>query len=103
MDMEEILSNPLLKDEIVAAAARMIMNQIKPPEFSGRNIPVYIAAKIMGKNQQAVRIALQKGKSGIGWAYQDNAGNWQYYISPKKFYEETGYVYQPDQIKGESE
>lgn len=53
-----------------------------------------IAAKIMGKCPQFVRIGLQRGLLPFGVAMQTNERNpksrHSYYISPEKFMEYTG-------------
>lgn len=64
------------------------------PEFTGENIPVVQAAKIMKKDQQFIRQAMIKGLLPIGLVYKkDGANQYDYYISPKLFWEYTGYVY----------
>lgn len=63
--------------------------------FTGENIPVTTAAKIMRKDQQFVRQGLIKGILPIGAAYKKEGSNqYDYYISPRLFYEYTGYLYQ---------
>lgn len=67
--------------------------------FSGENIPVTTAAKIMKKDQQFVRQGLIKGILPIGAAYKKEGSNqYDYYISPKLFYEYTGYLYQVENV-----
>lgn len=64
------------------------------PEFSGTNIPIEKAAKIMGKDQQFVRQGMVKDYLPIGTVFKkDGSGRYDYYISPKLFWEYTGYVY----------
>lgn len=74
------------------------------PKFDGRNVPVSVAASIMRKDAQFIRIGLQRGLLPIGTAYKVNDSNTQYdyYISPSKLYEFTGYVYK-DAVINESE
>lgn len=63
--------------------------------FTGANIPVTTAARIMKKDQQFVRQGLIKGILPIGAAYKKEGSNqYDYYISPRLFYEYTGYLYQ---------
>jgi len=67
------------------------------PEFSGENIPVTVAAKIMKKDQQFIRQGMIKGLLPIGTAFKkDGSDQYDYYISPKLFWEFTGYVYKGD-------
>lgn len=62
--------------------------------FDGANIPVTEAARIMKKDAMFIRIGLRNGSLPFGCALKTNEQNEQfdYYISPKKFYEYTGYV-----------
>lgn len=60
--------------------------------FDGRNIPVAEAAKIMGKDQQFIRQAMINKLLPIGLAYKkEGSTQYDFYISPKLFYEYTGY------------
>ena len=60
--------------------------------FDGYNIPVALAAKIMGKDQQYIRQGLVQGILPIGTAFKrEGSKHYDYYISPKLFYEFTGY------------
>lgn len=65
------------------------------PKFDGRNVPVSVAAKALRKDAQFIRIGLQRGLLPFGTAYKVNDKNTQYdyYISPSKLYEYTGFVY----------
>lgn len=64
------------------------------PEFDGKNIPVTEAAKIMGKDQQFIRQGMIAGILPIGTVFKKEGSNqYDYYISPKMFWEYTGYVY----------
>lgn len=63
-------------------------------DYGGRNVPVIVAAKIMGKSPQFVRIGLQRGILPIGRAMKINDKNEQYdyYISPRLLAQFTGGV-----------
>lgn len=64
------------------------------PEFTGENIPLKEAARIMGKDYQFVRLGLIEGILPIGTAYKMNDSSiYNFYISPRLFWEYTGYVY----------
>ena len=64
------------------------------PEFTGENIPVTVAAKIMKKDQQFIRWGMVQGILPIGTAMKKEGSNhYDYYISPRLFWEFTGYVY----------
>lgn len=64
------------------------------PEFTGENIPVAVAAKIMKKDQQFIRQGMIQGVLDIGTAFKkEGSHQYDFYISPFKFWKETGYVY----------
>ena len=58
--------------------------QVDPRET--RNISVAECAKILGKSEQFVRIALQTGAADFGIAVKSKT-KYDYHISPKKLYE----------------
>ena len=63
-------------------------------EFDGKNIPVTEAAKIRGTDQQFIRQGMIAGILPIGTVFKKEGSNqYDYYISPKMFWEYTGYVY----------
>ena len=75
-------------------------NVYQVPEFTGENIPVTEAAKIMKKDQQFIRQAMIKGILPIGLVYKKEGSNkYDFYISPKLFWEFTGYVYKSNDKK----
>lgn len=64
------------------------------PEFTGENIPVTVAAKIMKKDQQFIRQGMIQGILPIGSVFKkEGSSQYDYYISPRLFWEYTGYVY----------
>ena len=64
------------------------------PEFSGENVPVTVAARVMKKDPQFIRQGIILGFLKIGVAFKkDGSSQYDYYISPRKLWEETGYVY----------
>lgn len=73
----------------------MRANQIQSNDimtFDGRNVPVTVAARIMGKTPMFVRVGLQRGLLPFGVAYKTNEEHEQfdYYISPRLFADFTG-------------
>ena len=54
------------------------------------NVPVKVAASVLGKSETYVRQALQDGRTDIGFC-SGKGKRKSYYISPKKLYELTGY------------
>lgn len=68
------------------------------PEFSGGNVPVSVAARVMKKDQQFVRQGIVQGLLKFGVAFKkDGSSQYDYYISPMKLWQETGYVYRGDE------
>lgn len=63
--------------------------------FNCANIPVSVAAKALKMDCQTVRLLLQSGAVDWGIAYHrtPKGRQYSYLIYPKKFYEETGYLY----------
>lgn len=67
-------------------------NDVIEMEFDGYNISVAQAAKIMGKDQQYIRQGMIQGILPIGTAFKrQGRQQYDYYISPKLFYEFTGF------------
>ncbi len=57
---------------------------------STKNLPVSVAAKLMGKPEQFIRLGLQRGVFPFGYAV--NMGKqWSYFISPVQFCKATGF------------
>ena len=64
-------------------------------QFSGANVPISVVARIMKKDKNFVRIGIQEYWLPIGVAYKkDGSSEYSYYVSPKKLYEYTGYIYE---------
>lgn len=79
--------------------------------FETGSVPVAVAAKIYGKDASWIRTGIVAGWLPIGIATRNGKrltdisemdgkhGRINFYISPKKLYEETGYVYRgPDPL-----
>lgn len=63
-------------------------------EFSVGGVPVSVAAKVFGKEPQWVRIQMQRKLIDIGVVSEsENGQRHNYYISPKKLYDLTGYLW----------
>lgn len=63
--------------------------------FDVANVPVQVAAKALRVDAQTVRLLLQTGTVDWGCAYRlGKSRKFRYLISPKKFYEQTGFLYQ---------
>ena len=83
---------------------RMLSSVSRVPEFGEKSVPVAVAAKVMGRDATWVQAGLINGWLPIGIATQEKqrvTGTAQvnrhkrvnYYISPKLFWEFTGYVW----------
>lgn len=55
-----------------------------------KNIPVEVAAKLLGKSEQFVRVSLQRGLAPFGFATKITGNKYSYHISPKQFKEYQG-------------
>ena len=76
--------------------------------FSGGSVPVSVAAKVYGKDEAWVRAGIIQGWLPIGIATRDgrkiteiqqmeSRRRINYYISPRKLYEETGFLWEGDE------
>lgn len=78
------------------------------------NVPVAVAAKVYGKDPCWVRAGIISGWLPIGYATRNGKlvvdisemnsryGRINYYISPKKLYEDTGFVWREDDERNSS-
>lgn len=78
-------------------------------EFAKGSVPVSVAAKVYGKDAAWVRAGVVAGWLPIGTATRNGErvtkieeinsryGRINFYISPKKLYEETGYIWRGDE------
>ena len=78
-------------------------------EFVNGSVPVSIAAKVYGKDPCWIRAGIINGWLPIGYATRDGKlitsieqmdskyGRINYYISPKKLFEQTGYQWKGEQ------
>ena len=77
----ELLIAPCDDSDVHAAAIENTRNS---------NLPVTEAAKLMGKDPQYLRVAIQKGIVPFGFALKGTGSRYVYYISRKQFEEYTG-------------
>lgn len=64
------------------------------PEFSGENVPIAVVAKVMKKDPLFIREAMKQGLLDIGVCFKKpDSSQYDYYVSPKKLWEATGYIY----------
>ena len=78
-------------------------------QFKMGSVPISIVARVYGKDPAWVRAGIISGWLPIGVATRDGEqvtsvdqmdsrlGKINYYISPKKLYEETGFIYEGDE------
>ena len=78
-------------------------------DFAKGSVPVSVAAKVYGKDAAWVRAGIVVGWLPIGTATRNGEqvrkieeinskyGRINFYISPKKLYEETGYIWKGDE------
>jgi transcriptional regulator with XRE-family HTH domain len=63
-------------------------------KFSTKKITIRQAAKVMHISEDTLSEKLQKGELPFGYAHKKpGSSKYSYYISPKKFYEFTGWCY----------
>ena len=79
------------------------------PEFPQKGVPVSVAAKVYGKDPDYIKSGIIAGWLPIGRATRDGQlvtdikqmdsrlGRINYYISPRKLWEDTGYVWRGDE------
>lgn len=80
-------------------------------EFPAGSVPVAVAAKVYSRNDTWVRAGIIAGWLPIGYATRDGKlvteieqmnskfGVISYYISPKKLYEDTGFLWKGKERK----
>lgn len=80
------------------------------PEFGQGSVPVTVAARVYGKDASWIRAGIIAGWLPIGVATRDGEavtsvneinsklGRINFYISPRKLWEETGYVWKGEHV-----
>lgn len=58
------------------------------------NLPVQVAADLMGVSTQFLRVSLQNNVVPFGWATQITASAYTYYICIERFIEYTGITFE---------
>lgn len=62
--------------------------------FKKARMPIKIAADALGMDVQTVRVLCQMGAVPWGKCWKNpGSRHFQYFISPLKFYEETGFIW----------
>lgn len=82
-----------------------LLKRLQIVEFAGGNVPVSVAAKVYNKDKDWVRAGIVVGWLPIGVATRNGGqvtsinemrsakGRINYFISPKKLYEDTGFIW----------
>lgn len=71
---------------------------IKYPEFCEAPVPIKVAAKVLGMSENTIREKMEDRTLDIGIVTRRQASR-TCYISPKKFWELTGYIWDEDHCK----
>lgn len=79
-------------------------------EFGQGSVPIVVAARVYGKDASWIRAGIIAGWLPIGVATRDGIqvtsvddinsrqGRINYYISPKRLWEETGYIWKGEHV-----
>lgn len=88
------------RNEIIEVVLRSLSMSMAVPNFSKvrGGVPISLAAEIMGKDQDYVKRGIRDGWLPIG-VYEELREREYCYISPKLFWEFTGYEYQGKENK----
>ena len=96
MTEQQVKDENLMADRI----ARKILGSVCPT-FGMGGVPVRVAAKVLGRSEIWVRNGIRTGLLPIGVVTSSEQQlNASVYISPKLFWEFTGYVYNPELSEG---
>lgn len=91
-EIPQELEQMKLTNEQLEKIARTITSIVAVPEFSSEKIPTKVVAKIYGKSEAWVRNGIIDGWLPIGHGTRsENRKN--VYVSPKKLWEDTGFVW----------
>lgn len=71
---------------------RLLQQNMQYPEFGKGGVPIEVAAEVYGKSVVWIREGISQGWLPIGYA-SENGTRRNFYISPKKLWEDTGYIY----------
>ena len=85
----------LVADELAEALSRRALT----PQFGLGGVPMEVAEKVLGMSRKTIMDLMERGELDIGiiTTAQKKRGTRVYrnsYISPKKFYELTGYIWE---------
>lgn len=92
---EKLLSDA---EQIAMHVCRILKTNMQLPEFADTPVPMHVAEKVLGMCADQIRNRMEDGTLDIGLIFPSpkKRGKRAYrntYISPKKFWEVTGYVW----------
>lgn len=96
---KESIRQPTDIEDLVKQMCRLLSSGMQPvPEFAECPVPMHVAEKVLGMCADQIRNRMEDGTLEIGCIFpaQKKKGKRTYrntYISPKKFWEVTGYVW----------
>lgn len=79
-----------LETSVAYLIGEVTVQDVTPDGQPMKKITVELAAKMLGKSEQFIRVSLQRATAPFGFATLMPSGKWSYHISPKKFYEYAG-------------
>lgn len=92
-EQQEAVQEMHLAQQIAEHVARILMSAVQPyPEFGTGGVPMAVAAEVYGKDAAWVREGIDAGWLPIGRCTKRQK-NRSFYISPKKLWEDTGFVW----------
>lgn len=92
--MVETVQELTSAQHIAEHICRMLVSQMQYPEFGVGGVPVEVAATVYGKDASWVRQGIEDGWLPIGHVTcKKKGGKRNFYISPKKLWEDTGFVW----------
>ena len=65
-------------------------------KFTGRNVPIWVIARVTGKSEHYIRMAIKNKILNIGFAIESNFRT-NYYCPDKMVYEVLGFLYDPSE------
>lgn len=96
-EQQEVVQESNLAQQIAEHVARILMSGMQPyPEFGPGGVPMEVAAKVYGKDVTYVREGIDAGWLPIGRCTK-RSKNRSFYVSPKKLWEDTGFVWRGGQ------
>ncbi len=82
--------------KIAEQVARILLSATQFPKFPKGNVPVKVAAAAFGKSDIWVRERMKEGRLDIGIITEGDSRS-NVYISPKKLWEMTGYLWEGEE------